>query len=240
MISAELRKEWTTTFNKRFTKESAKTYRKPKAIKPEPNQEKPVEIEPEKIEEPVVEKETQKVTVKFPKRTKEILKAIKNIQKNAEKLHMNPKLFENNGWIACTDGHRVLRTVADGIIKETDEPLYDKMNLDGYFNSKEYIEVQSPTLFELKVIERQAKVPFMQKGKLPSGKVAYVFDINGEKYHVNIKYLMDGILATGSTTFLYQKRLAPIIFKSEDGKTEYMTLPINGEQEAEAGARYIG
>lgn len=246
-ISKEMMKAWTARFNAKYAK--PKTEIKKPEPEPEVVETKPVEPDPVPVAEPVAKAKAKPKRKAKPKKTVAVKKArveppktetetddpkelkavkdvIKSIQKTANSEHNNyftlQKVRENAGEKFCTDSYRIIVTLLKGIEKEADD---EGFRYKGCFPEFYEGEMESPTVPELKALWKTEKEKYKaEHGKGTNRPPMYVFE-NG--LAINIKYLIDGITATGSTKFQYLNNKSPILFESENGKTKYLVCPIN-------------
>lgn len=235
-------KAWRATYKKRFAKPKAV---KPKAetekpkvetavaekLKPKPKAEKPKAAKP-KAEKPKQNTKTQ-VLAADPANLpdcKKVMKTIESIKKFRDKsktVHL--EIWEENGKRYCTDSYRIIRTELNGVKAETDNVPYSGM--DRLFRDNERTEkLTVPDIKELKALVKETKE---RSGAKRNALALYVFD-NG--LAVNVKYLIDGVIATGTNDFWYGgNNKSPILFESEDGKTEYLCCPVRKRNKNESG-----
>lgn len=207
----EMMKKWAAAMEAR-----SKTIQKPK--------EKPAKVEPEPVK-------AAEVVAQEPEPDKNVLDVIKSIKKTSERDNRTDgAVYPVGENLYCTDGMRALciEREGSGIEPETDRELF---GLDKLFNSTRDCSrsdemLIAPDLKTLKELEKKAKEDYRKRtGKRNiSRPPAYKFD-NG--LVVNVKYLMDGIKATGSRTFFWYKLTAPLLFESENGKIKYLLCPIS-------------
>lgn len=247
-ISKELMAKWTERFNQKYAKPKPTAETKkadPKPVesvavaepikaKPKPKKRKPVakkakskrKVEPKK---PVPVEED-------PKEVKAVQEVIKSIKRTAENYTQNlAKVHDYDGEKVSCDGYRMIVTTLKGIENESDEEgrfQYKKIFPESYEE-----ELESPDVKELKAIWKAEKEKYKlaHNGKGTSRPPMYVFE-NG--YALNIKYLIDGITATGTTRFKYAGRKAPCLFESENGNVKYLCCPINNTDKT-AGCYYV-
>lgn len=250
-ISKEMMEKWAERFNQKYAK--PKPTVKQEEPKPKVAEPKPVPVaksvkakaKPKK-KEPVATKKARakrKVEPKKPvpveedpKEVKAVQDVIKSIQKTVESHSQNLAMVHDyDGEKVSCDGYRMIVTTLKGIAKESDEEgrfQYKKVFPETYEE-----ELESPDAKELKALWKAEKEKYKlaHNGKGTSRPPMYVFE-NG--YALNIKYLIDGITATGTTKFKYAGRLKPCLFESESGNVKYLCCPINNTDKT-AGCYYV-
>lgn len=149
------------------------------------------------------------------------MKAIRSIQKNAEKLGI-PKesgTFCKNGTLYILDGHRVVKSKYD-FLGVKDNP--DGMEVERFFESSQFSKkINSPSFNELSKLVKETR---KNAGKRKPTRVLYQFD-NG--LTVNADYLLDAMAITGNTEFGYSDNGNPLCSRSEDGLYEVVVCPVN-------------
>ena len=159
---------------------------------------------------------------------RKIMEVINAMKKIGAGNRVNTDIYTQGEKLVCCDGYRLLliQKGTHGIEQETDRQLYDYEKMLQFVRDCTDDPLIAPDLKTLKELEKKAKDEFKARTgrKSVHNRSAYKFD-NG--LVVNVKYLMDGIKATGSREVIHTEKLNnPIMLKSEDGTVEYLLCPV--------------
>ena len=164
-----------------------------------------------------------KQVAKHPSKKSEgdFMDAIRNIQKNAEKLGFSKEkgTFCKNKTLYILDSHRIVKSKYDFIGASENPEAHD---VEGFFEEIETVKkTNAPSFSELTEMVKKAR---KDAGKRKPARVLYQFE---DGLTVNADYLLDAMAITRNSEFGYSDKKSPLIFKSEDGLYEVAVLPVN-------------
>lgn len=161
---------------------------------------------------------------------KNLLKACKNVLKNAEKI---PNRALHGSWIIddiqyMTDGYRIIINRTPLALRELDPDItpFDVVKVIKSNEENYNVELPLPSLEELTSDIKRFKAD-MKTRKIKDGRIAYGIKCNETIYCVNAEYLLDGIMATGAKYGKTKENSSCYPLYLEGTDADYFLLPIN-------------